>query len=1243
MKLHLPKQLFTALLAAITFMAPAAMTFGSSAWGVDDLGIVRENNFWANDYTYSFILNEDAFDNVTAVDGIQTVVISTYYGTKQTDNLYSNALIALRDESTGVITLKLGRGNYVNDNSYTMSNDAVTFSGVDIETGVVYTLNVTGANQAMTPTLYGIAAGQSDKKTSSYKGNMHGDAAMNSDLKSSATLVSKNVFTAADDTTTTNIVEGSAALEKTDTLVWAGTPEPESSAADWTSTSWNNISGTANGVAAGASSDVIFDASSNTAKTVNLSGDCAVNSMVVYDNYTFAVASGLSASLSTTAGMTIASGKNVTFSGSGALTLAGVVTNNGTLSVTDATLNISGDLLLGVGATTINNNGGDITISGALSVADGSKLSVYGGYSNAETGNGILEGGFYIVKSESDGTLDIGEGFSLQYEGETISSTGDGTTYKYDKEGGYLAVLLPRDASTYWINTSDSVYDNEDDDMLSATTIAVNNGGSLLLTDAGLLSKVSLYGETGKVYLTDLSSEHKVLEFTGNSGTAGLELSVTQPDINKNEFLVTTGTSASNYEGNIIILEGTTLKLNSDASADTATAGKSCMDNDNRYIAVHKGGTLDINGREAYYHLILNEGATIKNSGSDVNTSWKGLPYLELTGDATINAGARIVMQKGGSDSSGTFKLALNGHKLTKEGTDEFYLRGVTIGAGSLQIDNGRFVVANDVAADSGFKIILNGSNSILETDANFAFDNLEIILANEVYTDGGSMTINKGVSVASNATLKKTGSKELILKGTLDIQGLLQVNNGIVTVNANQQSIKNAKVSAAGGTLKLANKDAISYNSDGSINVTSGKLTLAERQTVDSGNKITLTGGTINGEGGIYDDTSGHYLDVAGAALKVGLDIYDESTMQITSTGTSSISANIGVRKQNGNIEFNVTSGSLTNSGVVTGNGGLKKAGSGELILSGANTYRNGTIIANGTVTTSNANALSSGGVTMTGGELKVTDVADTETDLTLQGMLEMNATASAKLATAGTTLNLGTTGSVKKVNSDSTQHVTIASDGTNAASMTAKSENAQLIQMQQDASFTIQDMTLTNTSISAASTNDKVNLKNIEASNVTLAKGAFTLAESPSSNVGAGGTRELTFTYGLGLGSTDASLTLNLDVVNAVAGDQHGTYTLVVELTNFNYEAFANVSVDAWGKYVGFQEGSGLAEALSQPAALTEGGSAPSVSYGFSGGGNVGTLVITITGLNVPEPATSTLSLLALAGLCARRRRKK
>jgi MYXO-CTERM domain-containing protein len=110
------------------------------------------------------------------------------------------------------------------------------------------------------------------------------------------------------------------------------------------------------------------------------------------------------------------------------------------------------------------------------------------------------------------------------------------------------------------------------------------------------------------------------------------------------------------------------------------------------------------------------------------------------------------------------------------------------------------------------------------------------------------------------------------------------------------------------------------------------------------------------------------------------------------------------------------------------------------------------------------------------------------------------------------------------------------------------------------------------------------------------------------------------------------------------------YGTYSLT-----FNLNLQLDTSIDepasnkAWGELVGFEgwlgtmlgdQNATFAGAAGEPVAQS---SAPSVSYDYTAGsdGNVGTLVITINGLNVPEPTTATLSLLALAALAARRRR--
>lgn len=60
MKLHLPKQLFTALLAAITLATPATLTLGSTAWGAEET-----------------IIKYDAAGNVIPADDTSTEVVRT--------------------------------------------------------------------------------------------------------------------------------------------------------------------------------------------------------------------------------------------------------------------------------------------------------------------------------------------------------------------------------------------------------------------------------------------------------------------------------------------------------------------------------------------------------------------------------------------------------------------------------------------------------------------------------------------------------------------------------------------------------------------------------------------------------------------------------------------------------------------------------------------------------------------------------------------------------------------------------------------------------------------------------------------------------------------------------------------------------------------------------------------------------------------------------------------------------------
>jgi len=261
------------------------------------------------------------------------------------------------------------------------------------------------------------------------------------------------------------------------------------------------------------------------------------------------------------------------------------------------------------------------------------------------------------------------------------------------------------------------------------------------------------------------------------------------------------------------------------------------------------------------------------------------------------------------------------------------------------------------------------------------------------------------------------------------------------------------------------------------------------------------------------------------------------------------------------------------------------------------------------------------------------------------------MNATLKAGNVTNNGELKLGTAatvtgGTMSNVQMSSTGIDTTATDGSNGSI-----DNA-LVQLARDASFTIEDMTLTGTtSISATEGTAKVTL-----SNVTATSHLKLNATAANSFVAAGGDESgsISYSYGLGLGSAEAetnSITLNLNVTDIVQPTESGLYTLTVTLSNFAGSGFDGLDVDAWKALVGFDQESWLGQALVDATFTTEavtlaetGEAAPTVSYGYAagdGGSNVGTLTITITGLNVPEPTTATLSLMALAALAARRRR--
>lgn len=208
-------------------------------------------------------------------------------------------------------------------------------------------------------------------------------------------------------------------------------------------------------------------------------------------------------------------------------------------------------------------------------------------------------------------------------------------------------------------------------------------------------------------------------------------------------------------------------------------------------------------------------------------------------------------------------------------------------------------------------------------------------------------------------------------------------------------------------------------------------------------------------------------------------------------------------------------------------------------------------------------------------------------------------------------------------------------------------------MVRLQDQTTFTIENMVLTNTTLAAASSTTEVKLKNVEGSTARLTMGAFTLDATPQVDAQADGEthRSLSYTNGLAVsGNSDATLTLNLDVLGAV--EKSGTYDLTITLSGYgsdfvlpeNISSLVSFDTTSWlyEALVSQNANFGGATAAVRTLAAVETAGVPTVQYAAGTGDNVGSLVITISGLNVPEPTTSTLGLLALAALAARRRRK-
>lgn len=639
----------------------------------------------------------------------------------------------------------------------------------------------------------------------------------------------------------------------------------------------------------------------------------------------FAVFQGTGGSVSVTQDV---SATGMQFLSNGYLVHSGAftVTSTGPEFVLRANAGITAEISLVLTGTSklIKRDAGTLVLSHTNTYTGGTRIE--GGTLRITTGDASLGAAGTVLEMDggtlaSPSNLTISRPVSLEGSGGTVSSptggvftvsgviSGPGSLTKID--GGTLAL------------TADNTY-------TGGTTIS----GGFLRIGGG--------GTTGSV-LGDIVNNGTLVINRSNQLIIDGSISGTGAFIQRGTG-VTQLNASNSYSG------GTTLEAGVlDAAQDNrlgAASGALHFDggtlhtgagfDSSRLITItSNGGTLeDANG--ATLRGVISGSGGLTKTGAGITVLSADNTY---TGGTTVSAGT---LQIGAAGTSGSILGdVVNNGVLLFNRSDATTFAGDISGTGEVSVfGRGTLTLtgANTYSSVNGTQV-RGGSTLVVANNGNLGAATTRVLLRNSTLRLDGSFALTRNLVlegaggtntldtqantvtvtgvISGETALDKQGSGTLILTndntyidGTTIAAGTLQVGNG-GTSGFIQGNVSNS------GALVFNRSDGIAY--DGVVSG-SGSLTQAGSGTLFLLNDHTHTGGT-----GI---TAG--------------------TLQIGDGGNAgSVAGNIS---NNSALVFN-RNDSYSHAGVISGSGTLRQAGSGRLILGGANTYSGLTTVANGSL----------------------------------------------------------------------------------------------------------------------------------------------------------------------------------------------------------------------------------------------------------------------------------------------------
>ncbi|SDY01337.1 autotransporter-associated beta strand repeat-containing protein [Pseudomonas kuykendallii] len=715
-----------------------------------------------------------------------------------------------------------------------------------------------------------------------------------------------------------------------------------------------------------------------TGSTVNGSGGLALDVLnVVGLNLAFATAGvidGGAGGNNTLVLQNSASGSGSGITGNGSAS-AGTYINFNNLTVNSGTWDLGGALVSG--QTTLNGGlarfdnsasfgSGTMTVNGGALQASATGLSLNNNVTlngtlgiqgaNNFTLGGVLSGNGGLTKSDA-GVLTLAG--SNSYSGSTSISAG----------GLLLTNAQALGNSTLRVDgaaTLESTASHANNVVLN-DVLTLPGSGSLGLTGVVSGSGALVKSGNGGLLLSGTNSYSGGTRLNAGSLVVGSDRALGSGVLTVNGA----GTLSSNTAATLANSVQLNAALNLDGGQALGLAG--IVSGTGRLI---KNGTgqLSLSGNNAF------------GGGVTLNAGTLSLGNANALGSGTLTVGGASTLASSAAMAVGN-AVQLN-NLLTLAGNSDLILNGAVSGAFGGLVKNGAATLT------------LNGNNSY---GGGTQLNAGSLVLGNANALGTGALSVTGAAALSSSsdlslanavqlgATLSLPGSQALILNGALTGSGSLNKNgSGTLTLDGANSYSGGSTLTA--GTLRVGNASALG---SGALTV-NGAASLESTQALSLANDLALSGalnlggsqsltlaGVIGGTGSLRQSDSAT-LTLGGANTYSGGTRLEAGTLllgndQALGTGAllvanpGAVLGTSGVRTLQNAVQLNAsldveTAYRMALGGVISGNGGLVKGGSGVLVLNAANSYGGGTTLNAGGLLLGNGAALGSGTLNVNG-----------------------------------------------------------------------------------------------------------------------------------------------------------------------------------------------------------------------------------------------------------------------------------